>query len=167
MRYLKEIAKWGSLSLGTILGSWWLMKKKRDDREVGVVKSMGIADEDFRVVIGRTGIEYDNDKDDYNRREHKYALESAVDLLTRWVQPVPVSTSPMMHEEVRGPEPDYEIRHKLTGFDDEKNVVVMVVTMRKGEKVRVISFRRAHKKERKQFVDELRGMVEAYQAMRR
>ena len=108
---------------------------------------MGINEVDFRVVFGGTEIDFDPDKEEYNRKKHKYSLQSAVDLLERWILPIP-STPFITSEPV---ERNGEIRHQHIGVDDYGNVVFIVTTMRKEETVRVISFRRAHEKERKIF----------------
>ena len=115
--------------------------------KMDIPKKLGIKETDFRVAFGGTKIDYDPDKEDYNRKQHDYSLESAVDLLERWILPIPstpfITSDPM---ETKG-----EIRHQHIGVDDSGNVVFIVTTMREDETVRVISFRRANKKERKLF----------------
>jgi uncharacterized DUF497 family protein len=94
-------------------------------------------------------IDYDLDKEDYNRKKHGYSLESAVDLLERWI--LPVASTPFITSdpiEING-----EIRHQHIGVDDNRNIVFMVTTMREDETVRVISFRRASKEERNLFIE--------------
>lgn len=108
-----------------------------------IPKKMGIEPCDFRVVVGRTTIAYDINKDDANREKHGYSLASAALLLENWVflQPDPFIThDPTV---VNG-----EVRHKHIGLDDAGEVVFMVTTMRPDETVRVISFRRASCEER-------------------
>ena len=94
---------------------------------------------DFRVVIGNTRIDYDPNKEEINRKKNGYSLESAVYLLQRAVLPIPsplfMTTDPF--------EENGETRHNHMTLDDEGHVVLMVTTMRPGETVRVISFRRA------------------------
>ncbi|MDQ6986700.1 MAG: BrnT family toxin, partial [Mariprofundaceae bacterium] len=110
-------------------------------------KKLGIKETDFRVVFGRTKIDFDPDKEDDNRKKHGYSLESAADLLQRWI--FPTHSTPFI---TRGPiERNAEIRHEHLGVDDNGNVVFIVTTMRADEVVRVISFRRANKREREQF----------------
>jgi uncharacterized DUF497 family protein len=120
---------------------------------MSIPMKLGIQDYEFRVVIGRTKIDYDQDKEDANRENHGYSLESAVHLLERFVlplgnQPPYVVSDAFMENE--------EIRHMHMSVDDCGDVVLMVTTMRSDETVRVISFRRAHKGERQQF-QELTG----------
>lgn len=108
---------------------------------------LGIDQSDFRLVLGRSSIDYDSDKEDINRKKHGYSLESAIDLLNRLLLPIP--TPPFIVSE-----PLYvgdEIRHQHIGIDDAGNVVFMVTTMRPDEVIRVISFRQASKKEREIF----------------
>ena len=37
-----------------------------------------LPDYEFRLILGRTRIEYDDNKETSNRRKHGYSLESAV-----------------------------------------------------------------------------------------
>lgn len=46
-------------------------------------EQMGVPNWEFRLVFGRTRIEYDPEKDEENRRKHHISLESAVGLLER------------------------------------------------------------------------------------
>jgi uncharacterized DUF497 family protein len=110
-------------------------------------KKMGINDTDFRVIFGATKIDYDRSKENLNRKKHGYSLESAADLLQRWIFPIPSTpfiTNTPIH--ING-----EIRHEHIGVDDSGNIVFMVTTMRENETVRVISFRKAHNDERNIF----------------
>jgi len=118
---------------------------------MNIVDILGIEDEDFRIVFGSTKIDYAPDKDESNRTKHGYALESGVDFLSRTVQPV--SPSPMMTRKkvIENEEHGDEVRHNHLCYDDHKNVVFMVTTMRPDETVRVISVRPANKKERELF----------------
>src|SRR5688500_18540471 len=106
-----------------------------------------IPDWEFRVVIGKTKIDYDLDKEYSNREKHGYSLESAVLLLDRMVfpfgEPLPRRTSDGFME-------GGEVRHMHMSVDDGK-VVLMVTTMRADETVRIISFRPASEEEREQF----------------
>lgn len=114
-----------------------------------IPKKLGIKDTDFRGVFGRTKMDYDPDKEDYNRKKHGYSLQSAADLLERWILPVPsapfITSDPI---EIKG-----EIRHNHIGVDDNDNIVFMVTTMRKDETVSVISFRMASRDERNIFIE--------------
>ena len=112
-----------------------------------IPKKLGIKDTDFRIVFGGTKIDFDPDKEDYNRKEHGYSLESAAYLFERWILPIP-STPFITSDPI---ERNGEIRHQHIGVDDSGNVVFIVTTMRAEETVRVISFRRAHKEERELF----------------
>ena len=112
-----------------------------------IQKKLGIKQTDFRVVFGGTRIDFDPDKEDYNRKEHKYSLQSAVDLLERWILPIP-STPFITSDPI---ERNGEIRYQHIGVDDSGNIVFIVTTMRAEETVRVISFRRAHENERELF----------------
>ena len=123
---------------------------------------LGIPNYEFRLAFGRTKIDYDPDKEGINRDNHGYSLESAVHLLERLsLEPIvlpPCKQTPYAIPdafEERG-----EVRHNHMSIDDCGYVVLMVTTMRTDETVRVISFRRAHEKEREKF-RELTGYVES------
>ncbi len=100
---------------------------------------------DFRVIIGKTKIDYDPTKEGINRKKHGYSLESATYLLERLILPVPsplfITTDPFLE--------NGEVRHNHMTLDDEKSLVFFATTMREDETVRVVSFRRASDVEEK------------------
>ena len=102
--------------------------------------------EDFRLIFGTTKVNYDADKEDYNRTKHKYSLESAVDFLEHCISFT--NTRPHIFRDTFTTS---ERRHEHMTVDSEGNVVFFVTTMRDDETVRVISLRRAHPDERKVF----------------
>lgn len=114
-----------------------------------IPRRMGIPDWEFRVVIGRTKIDYDVEKEHANRQKHGYSLESAVALLERLVFPFPFGEL-RLHVISGGFMEGGEVRHMHMTVDDGK-VVLMVTTMRSDETVRIISFRRASESEREEF----------------
>ena len=113
-----------------------------------IPNKLGIPDYEFRLVFGHTRIDYDQEKEENNRRKHGYSLESAVDLLGRIMLPIggqpPHAFSDSFLE-------NDEVRHMHMGVDADGKVVFMITTMRENETVRVISFRRAHEDEREKF----------------
>lgn len=112
-----------------------------------IPERLGIADWEFRVVFGRTRVDYDIDKEYVNREKHGYSLESAVSLMESIMLPMggpPRMTSGGFLEAG-------EVRHMHMTVDDCDKVVLMVTTMRPEETVRVISYRRASKEEREKF----------------
>ncbi|MEG2802635.1 BrnT family toxin [Stenotrophomonas sp.] len=121
-----------------------------------IPENMGLPNWEFRVVVGRTRIDYDTDKEYGNREKHGYSLESAVTLLESTLLPIgapPFITSDGFMEAG-------EVRHMHMAVDDCGKVVLMVTTMRRDETVRVISFRRASAQEREQF-HSITGFLEA------
>lgn len=108
---------------------------------------LGIPDWEFRVVIGRTRVDYDIDKEYANREKHGYSLDSAVSLLESII--LHVDGPPHITSE--GFMEAGEVRHMHMAVDDCGKVVLIVTTMRPEETVRVISYRRASEPERKQF----------------
>lgn len=112
-----------------------------------IPETLGIPDWEFRVVVGRTRVDYDLDKEYANREKHGYSLYSAVALLESTLLPLggpPSMTSDGFMEQG-------EVRHMHMTVDDCGKVVLMVTTMRHEEIVRVISYRRASEQERDQF----------------
>jgi len=122
-----------------------------------ILARFSIPNYEFVLVFGRTKIDYDLDKEDINCRSHGYSLESAMHLLERIILPMggqlPYAISDAFEEK-------NEVRYMLMSVDDCGDVVLMVTTMRPDETVRVISYRRAHEKEREKF-KELTGYVES------
>jgi uncharacterized DUF497 family protein len=115
---------------------------------MSVPEGLCIADQEFRLVFGRSKIDFDPNKEEENKRRHRYSLESAVYLLERIIMP---GHAKVPHVVSDGFEEKGEVRHMHMSADEWGNVVLMVTTMRPDETVRVISFRRAEKKERELF----------------
>jgi uncharacterized DUF497 family protein len=93
----------------------------------------------FHLIIGRSKIDYDRDKEEENRKKHGYSLESAVHFLEGMILPLGrplVATSAPI--DCQG-----EIRRQHMTLDDSGKVVFFVTTMRQDETVRIISLRRA------------------------
>lgn len=113
-------------------------------------------DSDFRVIIGRTGVVYDPDKEDTNSKKHGYSLLSAVRFLERlslpFGKPAAFFTSEIY-------ERNGEIRNNHLTLDDEKILVLMVTAMRPDEKVRVISLRKANTKEKDIYINLCRQVI--------
>jgi uncharacterized DUF497 family protein len=114
--------------------------------------------DDFRLVIGSTQVDYDQSKEEANRKKHGYSLESAMHFFTRLLLPVP--QPPFITRDTSTAE---ERRHEHMTVDDQGKVVFLVTTMRANETVRVISLRRAHPDERNAFMV-LTGFKEASHA---
>lgn len=102
--------------------------------------------DDFRLVIGSTKIDYDQNKEDSNRKNHGYSLGSAVHFFTRLL--LPVQQPPFI---TRDTQTAGERRHEHMTVDDQGKIVFLVTTMRPDETVRIISLRRAHPHERDAF----------------
>ena len=107
----------------------------------------GVPDYEFRLIVGRTRVEYDESKELSNRQKHGYSLESAVHFFEQLLLPIqskPFLTSDAFIE-------NNEVRHMHMGLDDSGNVALFVTTMRNEETVRIISFRRATETECEEF----------------
>lgn len=113
-----------------------------------IFKKLGIPEWEFRVVFGRTKIDYDANKEHLNRTKHGYSLESAVEQLERMILPIGAPPPRMTSD---GFLEGGEVRHMHMGVDDSGKVILMVTTMRPGETVRIISYRRASVEERECF----------------
>jgi len=110
-----------------------------------IPERFGIPDHAFRLVIGATQIEFDENKELQNRAKHGYSLASAKYILESFIlhfQP------PLLF---RGPDKTGdEFRYEIMSLDDtEKVVLFFVITMRPNESVRIISLREATPKESK------------------
>jgi uncharacterized DUF497 family protein len=101
---------------------------------------LGIKEHQFRLIIGTTRIDYDQNKEQINRKKHGYSLASAAYLLQRFLLPIPQSPLPR-----GGPfKRNCEYRYELMALDDDGHTVLfLVVTMRPTEIVRIISCRKA------------------------
>lgn len=113
-------------------------------------------DYDFRVIIGRTGVVYDREKEDTNRKKHGYSLLSAVHFLERLLLPFS-KPSAFFTSEIY--ERNGEIRNNHLTLDDEKILVFMVTAMRPDEKVRVIFLRKANTKEKEIYINLCRQII--------
>ena len=74
---------------------------------------------EFRLILGRTRIEYDENKELSNRKKHGYSLKSAVhyfEQLLLPIEPKPFMTSDSFIE-------NGEVRHMHMGLDDSGGVV--------------------------------------------
>jgi len=112
-------------------------------------EKLNIPDDEFRLILGTTKIEYGDDKNDINIREKKYSLESAAYFFERLLlntSKVPFITSDASTKY-------NEKRHMHMSIGDSGEVVFFVTTMRNEETIRIISFRKADKNERKVFFD--------------
>ncbi|MBK1713242.1 BrnT family toxin [Rubrivivax gelatinosus] len=121
-----------------------------------IPSKLGIPEHEFRVILGRSKIDYDPNKEEANRARHGYSLESAVYFLERLLLP---TSSPRPHAVSEAFLENGEARHMHMCVDDSGNVVLMVTTMRLDETVRVISLRKAHHDEREEF-QQLTGYVQ-------
>ena len=100
--------------------------------------------DDFRIIPDRTQIDFDPDKEEANRKCHKYSLTCAVDILeaSALFQQAFITIDRIMQ--------DGEVRH-IHLAEYQNRIVQFVTTMRENETIRVISMRDAHKKEREIF----------------
>ncbi len=123
------------------------------DEPLDFSSALGIPEHEFRLVLGRTKIDYDPNKNTRNIEKHTYSLEYAVRLLERLLLPIGV---PRPYARCDSFMENGEVRHQHMFVDDNGHVVLMVTTMRDDETVRVISLRPAHEDERARF-QELTG----------
>lgn len=118
------------------------------EEPVNFSSALGIPEQEFRLVLGRTKIDYDPNKNIRNIEKHTYSLEYAVRLLERLLLPIGV---PRPYARCNSFLEKGEVRHQHMFVDDNGHVVLMVTTMRDDETVRVISLRRASEAEREMF----------------
>jgi len=99
---------------------------------------------DFRIIQGSTKIDFDPNKEEANRKNHKYSLTCAVDILesSALFQQAFITIERIME--------DSEVRHiHLAVY--QGRIVHFVTTTREPETVRVISIRDASDREREIF----------------
>lgn len=100
--------------------------------------------DEFRIIPGSTQIDFDPNKEEANRRCHKYSLTCAVDILesSALFQQAFITIDRIME--------DGEVRH-IHLAEYQGRIVQFVTTMRENETIRVISMRDADRKEREIF----------------
>lgn len=119
-------------------------------------------EKDFRLIIGRTGIEYDPEKEILNRKKHGYSFESAVYIFQRLLLPIAKPAAYFISDPIIIND---EIRHNHMTLDDSGNVVFIVTTMRPDEKVRIISFRRASENEIETYKGLCRNVLKSFKGI--
>ena len=110
-----------------------------------IPKKLNIQETDFRLVIGTTSIDYDPNENEINISNHGYSFDEAIVIFEQILLPIS-STPPFMVKdsiEVNG-----ERRSNIITIDKQGKVILIALTMRRNETVRIISMRRASKKER-------------------
>ncbi len=110
-----------------------------------IPKKLNIQETDFRLVIGTTGIDYDPRKNEINISNHGYSFDEAIAIFEQILLPIS-SIPPFMVKdsiEVNG-----ERRSNIMTIDKQGKVILIALTMRQNETARIISMRRASKKER-------------------
>lgn len=123
--------------------------KAKHVRTTNIPAKLGIADHDFRLVIGATSIDYDPAKEATNRKKHGYSLEGAAFLLMACYGALFSSRRVCTSD---GIEFDGEFRHQHMVEDEHGDVLFIVTTMRPNETVRVISVRKTSEQERSLFI---------------
>lgn len=117
-------------------------------------EKLGVPEYEFRLIIGKTRIDYDTKKEAMNRKKHKYSLESATYFLTRRLLPIP--QFPYMDSDAFFE--NGEVRYMHMTVSDDNEIVFFVTTMRDDETVRVISLRKANEKECELFTVHTNGL---------
>ena len=128
----------------------WGLIRITNMSNVSNLEKLGVNEHDFRLIIGSSKIEYDENKEQSNIKEHGYSLEDAIPIFERLLLPFGHGEFRVITTRDTFNEYD-EIRHNHIGVHRDGKLVFIVTTMRKDESVRIISLRRAHKKERKEY----------------
>jgi uncharacterized DUF497 family protein len=117
-----------------------------------LVNALMWKEHEFRLILGRTRIDFDPTKEDSNRRKHGYSLTCAVDIFENalLLQNAFITSEPFME--------NGEVRYMHLS-EYQGRVVLIVTTMREEETVRVISMRDAHENERRIFVNNTPGFM--------
>ena len=116
-----------------------------------VPKRLGIKESDFRLVIGSSKVEFDPAKNDSNKTKHGYSFDVAIEILNKIVFPFVSSPPPFIVKD--SIEKEEELRSNMLTVDKQGNVILIALTMRPNESVRIISLRAASPKERKIFCE--------------
>jgi uncharacterized DUF497 family protein len=106
-------------------GRWW--RREMSDNEIC-------------FILGRTKVDFDPNKDDINRKKHKYSLDCAVDVITNILT---FHKGALYREYEKNNERRFDMLAEYEG-----NIVHVTATMRKRHVVRAISMRLASHEER-------------------
>jgi len=117
-----------------------------------IPKRLGIKETDFRLVFGSSSIDFDADKNEANKLKHDYSFEEAREIFERIILPLPSSPPFITKDSI---EKNGEFRSNILTLDKKGKIVLIALTMRKNETVRIISMRPASKKERKMFSEHI------------
>jgi len=124
-----------------------------------IPKKLGIDETDFRLVIGSSTVDYDLGKNEINKLKHGYSFEEAIAIFEKVILPISSSPPIAVKDSI---EKNGEIRSNIITLDKHGRVVVIALTMRPSETVRIISMRSSSQKERKIF-SEITGYNESVQ----
>lgn len=114
-----------------------------------IPKRLGIQSTDFRLVLGASKISYDPKKNQANIIKHGYSFEDAKEIFSRVVFPFGQKSIPVLTKD--SIKIQNEMRSNILTLDKNGFVVLIALTMRSDETVRIISMRRASKDERSIF----------------
>jgi len=118
-----------------------------------IPKRLRIEETDFRLVIGSSTVDFDPAKSEANKSKHGYSFEEAIKIFEKIILPISSSPPIITKDSI---EKNGEIRSNILTLDKNGKVVLIALTMRPDETVRIISMRSASPKERKIF-NELTG----------
>lgn len=113
-----------------------------------IPKKLNIKETDFRLVIGSSGIDYDPNKNEINISNHGYSFDEAIAIFEQMLLPISPIPPFMVKDSI---EVNGELRSNIITIDKHGKVILIALTMRPNETVRIISMRRASKKERNLF----------------
>jgi len=119
------------------------MTKKMD-----IPKKLGIKGTDFRLVIGSSTIDYDPKKNDKNIANHGYSFDDALEIFQNILLPISGSPPFITKDSITK---NNEFRSNVLTLDKKGNVILIALTMRENETIRIISMRPASKKEKEIF----------------
>ena len=109
---------------------------------------LGIQEHEFRIILGRTQIQFDPLKEVLNRKKHHYSLQSAANILERYA----LLGRPVLAYRDLSPRSG-EYRYEMLSSGDKGNeILFFVVTMRPDELIRIISLRQASEHEKNYYL---------------
>ncbi|MBU2572728.1 MAG: BrnT family toxin [Elusimicrobia bacterium] len=120
-------------------------------------KQLGINKMDFKLILGSAKIDYDPAKNEANKLKHGYSFDDAKDIFSKIVFPFGGKSVPFLTKDSISK--NNEVRANILTVDKNGVVVLIALTMRPNETVRIISMRRASRIERSIFSKRYLGII--------
>jgi len=117
---------------------------------VNIPRKLNIKESDFRLIIGSSGIDYDHSKNEINISNHGYSFDEAIAIFEKMLLPISPMPPVIVKDSI---DVNGELRSNIITIDKQGKVILIALTMRQNETIRIISMRRASEKERCLFTE--------------